>query len=114
MAAGDPVKLGALATGVIFLLSAESGIIIESYDRDVDSKKLEQYDASVGYTTGVIYHDFKAMVAAAVATALTITNPSTGYGVGSGGIYTDSAKVSHQGEQLRELNISATQRAAIA
>jgi hypothetical protein len=127
MAAGDPIKLGSLATGVIFLMSAETGVIIESYDRDVDAKKLEQYDASVGYTTGVIYHDFKAiyslkgkisgatgLAAASVGVALTIANPSTGYGVGAGGIYTDSAKVSHQGEQLRELTISATQHHSIA
>lgn len=127
MAAGDPIKLGSLATNVVFLLSAETGIIIESWDRDIDAKKLEQYDASVGYVTGQIYYDFKAvysikgkiagttgLAVAAVGVVLTIANTNTAHGVGAGGIYPDSVKLSHQGEQLRDIEISATQRHSIA
>lgn len=126
MAAGDPIKLGALATNGVFLMTSETGIIINSFRRQVNSKKLEFYDASAGQVTGVVYHDFVAqytikgatngttgIMAASVGVALTITNTSTGAGVGSGGLYVDSFELDHQAEQLRECTVNATQRASI-
>jgi hypothetical protein len=126
MAAGDPIKLGALATNGVFLMTSETGIIISSYRRNVDSKKFEFYDGSAGQVTGVVYHDFKAtyeikgatngttgLMAASVGVALTITNTSAGFGVATGGIYTDSVQIDHQSEQLREITVQATQRASI-
>ena len=123
MAAGDPIKLGALATNGVFLMTSETGIIINSYQRTVDSDKLDFYDGSAGNTTGVIYHDFKAVyvikgavngstgiMAAAVGTALTITNTSTGQGVSAGLLYVDKVELNHAPKNLREVTVNATQR----
>ncbi|HKP92331.1 MAG TPA: hypothetical protein VJS88_00415 [Chthoniobacterales bacterium] len=127
MAAGDPVKLGALATNGVFLMTSETGIIINSFRRSVSSKKLEFYDGSAGKTTGIVYHDFVAsytikgavngstgIMAAAVGVVLTITNTSTGQGVTGGGIYPDSIELGHEPEQLREVTVNASQRDAIS
>lgn len=127
MAAGDPIKLGALATNGVFLMTSETGIIINSFRRQISSKKLEFYDGALGYTSGIVYHDFVAnytikgaangstgIMAASVGVVLSITNTSTGAGVGSGGIYTDSFEIDHNAEQLREVTVNATQRAAIS
>jgi hypothetical protein len=127
MAAGDPIKTGALAANGVFLMTSETGIIINSFKRSVDSKKLDFYDGSQGRTTGTIYHDYAAhytlkgavngstgIMAAAVGVALTITNTSTGNGVVGGGIYPDSIELDHQPQNLREITVNATQRDAIA
>jgi len=127
MAVGDPVKLGALATNGVFLMTSETGIIINSFRRAVNSKKLEFYDGSAGKTTGIVYHDFVAsyaikgavngstgIMAAAVGVVLSISNTSAGQGVAGGGIYPDSIELDHEPQQLREVNVQATQRDAIA
>lgn len=125
MAAGDPIKLGALATNGVFLMTSETSIIIDSFERTIDSDKLDFYDGSLGYVSGTVYHNFKAtytvkgatnggagIMAASIGVALTITNTSTGNGVGSGTIYTDRFQIGHQAQQLREVTVTATQRAA--
>lgn len=127
MAAGDPIKLGALASNGVFLMTSESGVIINSFRRRVDSKKLEFYDGSQGKTTGIVYHDFVAhytlkgavngasgLMAATVGAVQSIGNTSTGQGVTGGGIYPDSLELDHQPQQLREISMEATQRDAIA
>jgi len=127
MAVGDPIKLGALATNGVFLMTSETGIIINSFRRSVDSKKLEFYDGSAGRTTGIIYHDFVAhyvvkgavngvtgIMAASIGVVLVITNTSSGQGVNAGGIYPDSIELDHQPQNLREITVNATQRDAIA
>jgi hypothetical protein len=127
MAAGDPIKLGALATNGVFLMTSETGIIINSFQRTIDSDKLDFYDGSAGKTTGVIYHDFKAkynikgavngatgIMAASIGVILTITNTSSGNGVATGGIYTDSFQLDHQPKNLREVNVQMTQRDGVA
>ncbi len=125
MAAGDPILLGALATNGVFLMTSETGIIIDSFSRTVDSSKFDFYDGSKGYTSGTVYHDFKAVhtikgaangatgiMAASIGVALTITNTSTGNGVASGTLYTDRFEIGHQAAQLREVTVTAMQRAA--
>lgn len=125
MAAGDPILLGSLSSNGVFLMTSETGIIIDSYSRVVDSSKFDFYDGSKGYISGTVYHDFKAtytikgaangstgIMAAAIGVAQTITNTSTGNGVASGTIYTDRFELGHQAGQLREATWTATQRAA--
>src|ERR1700756_598986 len=122
MAVGDPIKLGALATNGVFLMTSETGIIINSFKRTVDSKRLDFYDGSQGRTTGIIYHDFLAhytlkgavngsngIMAASIGVVLTITNTSSGQGVSGGGIYPDSIDLDHQPQNLREVTVNATQ-----
>ena len=125
MAAGDPIKLGALATNGVFLMSSETAIIIDQFDRNVSSKRLDFYDGSLGYTSGVIYHDFVAemtikgaangatgIMAASPGVALAINNTSAGNGVASGTVYTDRFQIGHTAQQLREVTVTMTQRAA--
>ncbi len=127
MAAGDPIKLGALASNGVFLMTSETAIIIDSFRRNVTSKKLDFYDGSLGYTSGVVYHDFVAtttikgaangatgIMAASIGVALSITNTSSGNGVSGGAQYTDSFELGHEAQQLREVTVSTTQRAAIS
>jgi hypothetical protein len=127
MAAGDPIKLGALATNGVFLMTSETGIIIDSFQRTVDSDKLDFFDGSAGYTTGIIYFDFKAkysikgavngstgIMAASIGVILTITNTSSGAGVATGGVYTDSFLLDHQPKNLRQVTAQMTQRAGVS
>src|SRR5574337_1042183 len=102
MAAGDPILLGSLATNGVFLMTSETGIIIDTFRRVVDSSKFDFYDGSKGYISGTVYHDFKAtytikraangasgIMAASIGVSIGITNTSSGNGVSSGSIYTD-------------------------
>lgn len=120
MAAASPILLG--LSGATFLLTAETGGLIQSYSRNTGSKWLDVYDASVGYTVGHVAHDFTAdysvevistastgVCAASPGVALTLANVTTGGGVDSGTIYTLGTGLSHQGEQLRRKSVTARQ-----
>lgn len=128
MAAGDPILVN--LSGATFLLNAETGVIIQSADRSVDSKLKEIFDASVGATTGYVFFDFVAtqdfnailngttgLAIAAPGVALTQANDlgigTAKNGVSAGGTYTKSVKVSHQGEDLRMISGSTIQRQGI-
>lgn len=118
-------------TGCTFLLSAETGGIIQSEERSVSSKMKDVFDASKGYTVGFVAFDFEAaadfsavvngssgIAVAAPGVALVLAN-SLGIGaalngVASGGIYTMNVRISHQGEDLRMISGSTKQRAGIA
>ena len=129
MAAGDPILIN--LANATFLLTAETGVIIQSHDRSVDSKVKEVFNAAVGYTIGYVFFDFVAntdwsailngttgLAVAAPGVALTLANDfgigASKNGVATGGIYTKSVKVSHQGEDLRMISGSAMQRHGIA
>lgn len=128
MAVGDPILLGALASNGIFLMTPQTGIIVNEFKRKVSGDKIEFYDASVGQTTGKVLFDFKAEVtikgavngttgvmAAVVGNHLDFNSEdSTGFGVSQGGIYVDSAEIDHQPKQLREVTVSLTQFNQIA
>ena len=128
MAAGDPVLIN-LPTAT-FLMAAETGVIIESSERDVESKVKEIFNAAVGYTIGYVFYDFMASInwsailngttglaAAAPGVALTMANQfgigTLMNGVATGGIYTKTVKISHQGEDLRKISGTAMQRAGV-
>jgi hypothetical protein len=129
MAAGDPQFIN--LPGCTFLLEEEDGVIIQSSDRSIDSKLKEIFNAAVGATTGYVFYDFKAtqdfnaivngtdgLSAAAPGVALVLANDlgigTAKNGVSAGGLYTTSAKVSHQGEDLRMISGSTIQRQLIA
>ena len=129
MAAGDPVLIN--LTGATFLLNAETGCIIQSSERAVDSKLKEVFDASKGYTVGYVFYDFVAsadfsaivngttgLAIAAPGVALTLANDlgicTNKNGVATGGTYTRSTRVSHQGEDLRMISGSTLQRHGIS
>ena len=125
MAAGDPILVGSLATNGVFLMTSETGIIINSYNRVVDSSKFDFYDGSKGFVSGTVYHDFKAVMtirgavngstgimAASIGTAISFNNTSTGNGVSTGSIFCDRFELGHQAGQLREATATLMQRAA--
>ncbi len=125
MPAGSPILLGSLTTNGVFLMTSETGIIIDSFSRTVDSSKFDFYDGSQGFISGTVYHDFKAVhtikgaangatgiMAASIGVALTITNTSAGNGVAAGTLYTDRFEIGHQAAQLREVTVTAMQRAS--
>jgi len=129
MAAGDPVIIN--LSGATFLLSAETGVIIQSTDRSIDSKLKEVYSPVVGATTGYVFYDFVAtqdfsaivngttgVALAAPGVALTLANDlgigTAKNGVSAGGLYTKSVKVAHQGEDLRMISGSTIQRQGIS
>lgn len=129
MAAGDPILIN-LASAT-FLLTAETGVIIQSMERSVESKLKEVFNASVGYTVGYVFYDFVAgqdfsailngttgLAVAAPGVALTLASDlgigAAKNGVAAGGLYTRSLRVSHQGEDLRMISGSTMQRHGIA
>lgn len=128
MAAGDPILIQ-LASAT-FLLTAETGVIIQSAERSVESKVREVFNAAVGYTVGYVFYDFVANqdfsaivngttghAVAAPGVALTVAN-DLGIGAGKNGVaagllYTRSVRISHQGEDLRMISGSTVQRHGI-
>lgn len=123
MAVKPPITIG--LAGTTFLLTAETGGLIQSFSRATNSKVIDVYDASLGYTVGSVYHDFFAdynvkiittgdgaqtgIADAAPGVALTLANISSGNGVDGGGIYTRSTTLDHQGGQLQEFTAVAKQ-----
>lgn len=120
MAAASPILIG--LSGATFLLTAETGSLIQNYTRSTTSKLLDVYDPTVGYTTGHVFHDFTAdynvdtiltgntgVAAASVGVALTLANTDTGGGVDSGTIYTLNTTLMHSAEQLRRWAVTAKQ-----
>jgi hypothetical protein len=128
MAVGDPILLGSLATDGVFLMTPQTGIIVNSFKRKVSGDKIEFYDASVGQTTGKVLFDFKAeitikgavngtdgVMAAVVGSTLSFNDEdSSGFGVSQGGAYIDSVETDHQPKQLREVTVTMTQLNQIA
>ncbi|MEA3211323.1 MAG: hypothetical protein QOE70_4380 [Chthoniobacter sp.] len=129
MAAGDPILIN--LSGATFLLTAETGCIIQSADRTVDSKVKEVFNSALGYTIGYVFFDFVAnqdfsailngvtgVALAQPGVALTLANDlgigTPKNGVAAGGLYVKSNKVSHQGEDLRMISGSTIQRHGIA
>ena len=120
MAAVSPILLG--LTGATFLLTAETGGMIQSFSRNTTAKWIDVYDAAVGYTIGHVAHDFTAdysidlistgttgIAATSPGVALTLANTTAGGGVDTGTIYTLSTGISHSGEQLRRRTVTAKQ-----
>ena len=121
----DPILIG--LAGAIFLLAAETGGIIQSFNRKTSRSKIDVYDGAAGADTGFVSHNPKGhydvkiittgnagIMAAAPGVAVTLANVSTGNGVTSGGIYTDDTTLDHPGGQLQTFAITATQSPAIS
>ncbi len=104
-------------------MSSESGMLIQSFRRAVDSEVLSVYDASVGYDVADIFHNFKAdytlrgiitgTLTASPGASYAVATLATGDGVTEGTIYTRSVERSHDAKAFREASISATQKTGI-
>lgn len=122
--ADDPIIIG--LSGVTWLLTAETGGAIQSFQRHTSRTKLEVYDAAVGKTTGLVFHNPKAdytieiiqtgvtgLALASPGVLLSLNSTVTGNGVTTGGIYTNDVQLRHSGQDFRRFTISATQYPAI-
>lgn len=122
--ADDPIIIG--LQGATWLLTAETGGAIQSFERTTSRKKNEIYDASVGKTTGLVFHDPRAeysieiiqtssagLALASPGVALTLNSTVTGNGVTTGGIYVNDMRLRHSGQDFRRMTVSATQYPAI-
>lgn len=125
MAEADPILVG--LSGATFLLTAETGGIIQAFSRNTDRQWIWVYDASVGYDIGFVSHNPAAhynvrvirngnngIPAASPGVALTLANTTTGNGVTAGGIYCEQPTLDHQGGQLREYTVTAIQKPGIS
>lgn len=121
MAEADPILIG--LSGAVFLIPAEAGGLIQSFSRSTERTKINVYNSSVGYTTGLVFHDALAnynikiitlttnngLTAASPGVALTLAGITTGNGVSAGGIYCLQPTLDHTGGQLQEYTITAVQ-----
>lgn len=118
MAATSPILLG--LSGATFLMTAETGGIIQSFSANENSKWIDVYDASVGYTVGHVAHDFvndysvevistgsNGICAASPGVALTLANNIATSNTAL--IYTISKNTAHSPEQLRRKSVTAKQ-----
>jgi phosphatidylglycerophosphate synthase len=109
------------ASGVIFGATAETGIILSSFSRSVQSSKSELMDED-GDIVAVSYYGKTATISIAgaingttgVATAavgglLTLANTTTEFGVTGGKIVVDSVSSEQGSDAFKTLTIEATQ-----
>ena len=109
------------ASAVIFGATAETGIILSSFSRSVQSSKSELMDED-GDIVAVSYYGRTATISltgaingttgvatAAVAGLLTLANTTTEFGVTGGKIVVDSVSSEQGSDAFKTLSIEATQ-----
>jgi hypothetical protein len=113
------------ASGVIFGATAETGIILSSFSRSVQSQKAELMDED-GDIVAVSHYGRTATISltgaingsSGVATAtigglLTLANATTEFGVTGGKIVVDSVSSEQGSDAFKTLSIEATQYPAL-
>lgn len=114
-------------TGLIFLMQAETGIMVQQFERTTSRTREDVFDASVGYDTGFVAFNPQAeytvrgrvsgasgVAVAAPGVAVTFGNLTTGNGVTAGGIYTLTTAISHGEKGFREITVTALQKPGIS
>jgi hypothetical protein len=109
------------ASSVIFGATAETGIILSSFSRSVQSSKSELMDED-GDIVAVSYYGRTATISiagaingstgvatAAVGSLLTLANTTTEFGVTGGKIVVDSVSSEQGSDAFKTLTIEATQ-----
>lgn len=114
-----------------FLLTAESGILINNFSRNTSRTREDVYNGALGYDVGFVAHNPTAeysikgkttagtgIPAAAPGVSLTVANLTFGNGVGTtaldaGGIYTNTVGLDHSEKQFREMTVTAIQKPGI-
>ena len=109
------------AANVIFGATAETGLILSSFSRTVQSSKAELMDED-GDIVAVSYYGASATISiagasngstglatAAVGGLLTLANSTTSHGVSGGKIVVDSVASEQGSDTFRTLTIEATQ-----
>jgi hypothetical protein len=109
------------AASVVFGCTAETGIIINSYSRQVSREKAEVMDND-GDVVAVSFYKPSATIsiegvingstgvaAAAPGVALTIASTVSGYGITTGKVLVDSVTLTQESEGFNTLGVEATQ-----
>jgi hypothetical protein len=109
------------AANVVFGATAETGLILSSFSRSVQSSKAELMDED-GDIVAVSYYGATATISvagasngstglatAAVGGLLTLANATTAHGVSGGKIVVDSVSSEQGSDAFRTLTIEATQ-----
>lgn len=109
------------AANVVFGATAETGIVLSSFSRSVQSQKAELMDED-GDIVAVSYYGATATISvagasngstglatAAVGGLLTLANATTAHGVSGGKIVVDSVSSEQGSDAFRTLTIEATQ-----
>jgi len=109
------------AANVVFGATAETGIVLSSFSRSVQSQKSELMDED-GDIVAVSYYGANATISvsgasngssglatAAVGGLLTLANSTTSHGVSGGKIVVDSVASEQGSDTFRTLTIEATQ-----
>lgn len=114
--------------GAIYLMTPESGMIIDGFDYDANCTMDFVYDASVGYDVGFVASNYKmtgsvkgkitstttGLGAAIPGAAYTLGNATSLNGITSGGVYIPSVSGSHSEKQLREITANFVKSPGIA
>lgn len=112
------VITSSVASGVSFGLLQETGLLLNSFSRSVQSDKATVMDA-LGDTVAVAYFNKSATisldgvingsVAYDLANVLTLANDTTSYGVSGGAIIVDSIAEKTGAGTFKTITVSATQ-----
>jgi hypothetical protein len=107
-----------VASGVEFGLLQETGLLLNSFSRSVQSDKATVMDA-LGDTVAVAYFNKTATisldgvvnggVAYELANILTLANDTTSYGVSGGSVIVDTVAETTGAGTFKTINVSATQ-----
>jgi len=112
------VITSSVASGVEFGLLQETGLLLNSFSRSVQSDKATVMDA-LGDTVAVAYFNKSATisldgvinggVAYELANVLTLANDTTSYGVSGGAVIVDSVAEKTGAGTFKTITVSATQ-----
>ena len=112
------VITSSVASGVEFGLLQETGLLLNSFSRSVQSDKATVMDA-LGDTVDVAYFTKSATnsldgvvnsgVAYELANILTLANDTTSYGVSGGAVIVDSVSETTGAGTFKTITVSATQ-----
>jgi hypothetical protein len=112
------VYKAASASDLEFGITNETGIILTSFSRNVQSEKTEVRDAEnevvavayTGITAAISLEGFvNGSVTMLVANALTLTNDTDNYGLTGGTVIVDSINSSTAQGEFARISVSATQ-----
>ena len=112
------VITSSVASGVEFGLLQETGLLLNSYSRSVQSEKATVMDA-LGDTVAVAYFNktstisldgvINGGVAYELANVLTLVNDTSSYGVSGGAVIVDSVSEKTGAGTFKTITVSATQ-----
>jgi hypothetical protein len=107
-------------TGATWGLTAETGILIQSFSSKGSREKNQVRDGQGDFALVAFYNPLQSIsisgvivgtggiAAAAPGVALTVANVNNGNGVTTGGVYTDDVDVSGANTEFRKITANAT------